>query len=152
MRLERRDLLACATLALLGCCAFIHLMAVPVFEDEATQLRWIDRAMTAGEWLQPLSDGKPLEVWPMIPLARLSPAPLPAIRALHVLVGMCGAVLTYLLARRLGNLLQAFVCGALFAICPFVVYLQRLAMPDTMLCTAGIAVLLGTLALCESPT
>ena len=44
MRLERRDLLACATLALLGCCAFIHLMAVPVFEDEGTQLRWIDRA------------------------------------------------------------------------------------------------------------
>jgi Dolichyl-phosphate-mannose-protein mannosyltransferase len=152
MRLERCDLIACGALALLGSCAFIRLMAVPAFEDEATQLRWISRAVQAGEWLQPLSEGKPLEVWPMIPLARCSSVPLTAIRRLHVFVGMTGAVLTYLLARRLGSRLQAFMCGALFAICPFVVYMQRLALTDMLLCPAGIAVLLGTLALCESPT
>jgi hypothetical protein len=152
MRFERRDLIACGTLALLGSCAFVRLMAIPAFEDEATELRWIHRVIEAGEWLQPLSEGKPLEVWPMIPLVRLNPAPLNAIRALHVLLGMSSSVLIYLLARQIGNRRQAFVSGVLFAICPFVVYLQRLALPDMLLCTAGISVLLGTHALCESPT
>jgi hypothetical protein len=42
--------------------------------------------------------------------------------------------------------------GALFAICPFVVYLQRLALSDILLCTAGIWVLVSVLRFTESPT
>ena len=57
----RNDVLPIAALLLLGSFAFVHLMALPVFADEGGQIRWIWRAIEAGEWLHPLSDGKPLE-------------------------------------------------------------------------------------------
>ncbi|MGH8322657.1 MAG: hypothetical protein ACRETD_02490, partial [Steroidobacteraceae bacterium] len=46
----------------------------------------------------------------------------------------------------------AWVSGALFAVCPFVVYLQRLALSDTLLCTAGAAVLVSVLRLVDRAT
>jgi len=134
-------------LLLIASVAFLHLMAVPAFEDEGSQLRLVWRILEAGEWLQPLSEGKPLEAWLMVPLVRLPFEPLAAIRALHVLVGMLGAVLTYRLGIRVTDRSAAWVCGALFALCPFVVYLERLALSDILLCTAGLGVLLSVLRL-----
>jgi hypothetical protein len=148
----RNDILPVATLLLLGSFAFVHLLALPVFADEGGQLRWIWRVIEAGEWLQPLGDGKPLEAWPMVPLVRLGFHPLGAARALYVLAGMIGAVLTYRLALRVSDRGTAFVSGALFAICPFVVYLQRLALSDMFMCVAGIWVLASTIEFIESPT
>ena len=148
---HRNDLLPVLALALLGSFAFVRLMALPAFEDEGTQLRGMWRLIEAGEWLRPLGEGKPLEAWLMAPLARLGGQPLAAIRALHVLAGMIGAVLTYRLARRLADRWAAFTCGVLFALCPFVVYLQRLALSDIFLCTAGIWVLVSTLELIQFP-
>lgn len=126
-------------------------MALPAFEDEGSQLRGAWRLLEAGEWLQPLGDGKPLEAWLMAPLLWLAPQPLAAIRALHVLVGMIGALLMWRLALQFYERWTAFLCGALFALCPFVVYLERLALADIFLCTAGIWVLLCTLELIQSP-
>ena len=146
------DILAVAALLLLGSLAFAHLMALPAFADEAGQVRWIFRVIEAGEWLQPLGDGKPLEAWPMVPLVRLGLHPLTTARALHVLAGMVGAVLTYRLSLPLSDRGTAFVCGALFAICPFVVYLQRLALSDMFMCVAGIWVLIRVFKFIESPT
>lgn len=149
---NRRDVLPVAALLLLGSIAFTHLMALPAFEDEGSQLRLIWRVIDAGEWLPPLSEGKPLETWLMVPLARLAPQPLAAIRALHVLCGMIGAVLTYWLARQVTDRRAAFASGVVFAVCPFVVYLQRLALSDIFLCTAGIWVLLSITRFVGSPT
>ena len=56
----QNDLLPIAALLALGSFAFAHLMALPAFADEGGQLRWIYRVIEAGEWLQPLGDGKPL--------------------------------------------------------------------------------------------
>jgi 4-amino-4-deoxy-L-arabinose transferase-like glycosyltransferase len=140
-----------AALLLLGSLAFVRLMALPAFEDEGSQLHGIWRLIETGEWLQPLGEGKPLEAWLMVPLVRLGGQPLAAIRALHVLAGMIGAVLTYRLARHLNDRWAAFTCGVLFALCPFVVYLQRLALSDIFLCTAGIWVLVSVLDLIQSP-
>jgi len=148
----RYDVLPVAALLLLGSFAFVHLMALPAFADEGGQLRWIFRVIEAGEWLQPLADGKPLEVWPMVPLVRLGFHPLIAARSLHVLAGMIGAVLTYCLALRLSNRCTAFVSGALFAICPIVVYLQRLALSDMFMCAAGVWVLVSVIGFIESAT
>jgi 4-amino-4-deoxy-L-arabinose transferase-like glycosyltransferase len=139
-------------LLLLGSCAFAQLMALPAFEDEGSQLRGIWRLIEAGEWLQPLGEGKPLEAWLMVPLVRLGGEPLAAIRALHVVAGMIGAVLTYRLALHLDNRWTAFTSGALFALCPFVVYLERLALADILLCTTGIWVLVSVLELIQSPS
>src|SRR5579859_3512754 len=84
-----------AGLLLLGSLAAVRLTALPVFEDEGSQLHLIWRIVQAGEWLQPLGDGKPLEAWLMVPLVGLGPEPIALIRGLHVLSGMLGAVLTY---------------------------------------------------------
>jgi 4-amino-4-deoxy-L-arabinose transferase-like glycosyltransferase len=148
----RGHILPVAALLLLGSFAFLHLTALPPYEDEGSQLRWIWRVIEAGEWLQPLGDGKPLEAWPMVPLVRLGLHPLTAMRALHVLAGMIGAVLTYWLALQLSSRATAFVSGVLFAICPFVVNLQRFADSDIFMCTAGIWVLLCVLQFIQSPT
>lgn len=115
-------------------------------------MRWIWRIIEAGEWLQPLGDGKPLEAWPMVPLVRLGFHPLTAMRALHVLAGMIGAVLTYSLALQLGSRGAAFLSGVLFAICPFVVNLQRFADADIFMCAAGVWVLLCVIQFIQSPT
>ena len=148
----RGHIVPVAALLLLGSFAFLHLTALPPYEDEGSQLRWIWRVIEAGEWLQPLGDGKPLEAWPMVPLVRLGLHPLTAMRALHVLAGMIGAVLTYWLALQLSNRDTAFVSGALFAICPFVVNLQRFAESDIFMCTAGVWVLLCVIQFIQSPT
>jgi 4-amino-4-deoxy-L-arabinose transferase-like glycosyltransferase len=148
----RRHVFPAAALLLLGSFAFFHLMAVPAFEDEGSQLRWIWRIIQAGEWLQPLDEGKPLEAWPMVPLVHLGFAPLAAMRGLHVLAGMIGAVLAYALALELGDRWTALASAVLFAICPFVVYLERLALSDMFMCAAGIWVLLSVLKLIKSPT
>ena len=140
-----------AALLLLGSFAFVHLTALPPYEDEGSQLRWIWRVIEAGEWLQPLTDGKPLEAWPMVPLVRLGLHPLTAMRALHVIAGMIGAVLTYRLAFQVSNRDTAFVSAALFAICPFVVNLQRFADSDIFMCAAGTWVLLSVLQFIQSP-
>jgi hypothetical protein len=139
-------------LLLLGSLAFVHLTAIPMFEDEGSQLRWVFRAIEAQEWLAPLGDGKPLEAWPMVPLVWLGLPPLAAIRAVHVLTGMLGSLLTYCLALRISNRLTALLSGVLFAICPFVIYLQRFALSDMLLCTAGAWVLVSTVALLQSPS
>ena len=138
-------------LLLLGSLASRHLLALPAFEDEGSQLRWVWRIIEAGEWFQPLGDGKPLEAWLVVPLVRLGFPPLTAARALHVLAGMIGAVLIYRLARQLSGRRAAFVTGALFALCPFVVYLQRLALSDIFMCAAGIWVLLSVIQFIEKP-
>jgi hypothetical protein len=147
------DFTAAVALLLLGSFAFAHLMVLPAFEDEGSQLRLIWRVIQAGEWLQPFSGGKPLEAWLMVPLVGLHfHPPLASIRALHVLAGMIGTVLTFCLARQVSDRSTALASGVLFATCPFVVYLQRLALSDIFLCTAAICVSLGALSFVKLPT
>lgn len=147
-----RDLKPAVALLLLGSLAFTHLLSLPAFADEAGQVRWIFRIIEAGEWLQPLGDGKPFEAWPMVPLVKWGLPPLLAARALHVIAGMIGAVLTYRLALPLSDRGTAFVTGVLFAICPFVVYLERLALSDMFLCVASLWALVSIMHFIASPT
>jgi 4-amino-4-deoxy-L-arabinose transferase-like glycosyltransferase len=141
-----------AALLLLSALPLMHLTALPMFEDEGSQLGWISRIIEAREWALPLFDGKPLEAWPMVPMVGLGFPPLIVMRAVHVLCGMIGTLLIYELALMMGSRASAFVTAALFAICPFEVYLQRLALSDILMSTAGLWVLLGTLKLIDSPT
>jgi 4-amino-4-deoxy-L-arabinose transferase-like glycosyltransferase len=150
--MDVRDVLLIVALLLLGSSAFANLLGVPPFEDEGSQMRWIWRIIEAGEWRQPLSEGKPLEAWPMVPAVMFAPQPIVAIRALHVLCGMLGAVLTYVLALRVSDRATAFASGVLFAVCPFVVYLERFGHSDILMCTAGLWVLLSVIRLVQSPT
>ena len=141
-----------AALLLLGSLAFVHLTAVPVFEDEGSQMRWIFRIIEAGEWSAPLDEGKPLEAWPMVPLIRLGVPTLIAVRSLHVLAGMIAILLTYRIGRKLADCRTAFIAAALFALCPFTVYLQRFALSDGLMCASGLWVLWSSFRLLQSPS
>jgi 4-amino-4-deoxy-L-arabinose transferase-like glycosyltransferase len=138
-------------LLLLSAVAFVRLLAIPPFEDEGSQLRWIARILEAGEWLAPLEDGKPLEAWPMVPLVWMGLPALIVARALHVIAGAISAALTYALARHLAPRTPALLAGALLALCPFEVYLQRFALSDSLLCAANLWVLLSALNYVEQP-
>ena len=144
-----------ALVLLVAALAFVRLMALPVFADEASQQRLIWRLLEHHEWLQALVDGKPLEVWLMAPFVRVSTwfgvQPVAAVRAVHVAVGMLGTLLMFPLATRIGGRKAGWVSALLFAICPLVVYLERLALADILLCTASIWTLLSVLQFCESP-
>jgi hypothetical protein len=139
---------AVALLAI-GSLAFVHLLAIPVFEDEGSQIRWIVRIIAAREWLGPMGDGKPLEAWPMVPWVALGLPAILVMRALHVLAGALAAVLVYRIGLRVLDWRAAFVAAILFAICPFLVYLQRFALSDSFLCLAALTVSLGFLRLME---
>jgi len=85
----------------------------------------------------------------MVPWVWLGLPALTVMRVMHVLAGMAGAVLTYQLALALAGRWSAFASGVLFALCPFVVYLQRFALSDIFLCAAGIWVLLSVIRFIE---
>ncbi len=151
-RYDPQERWALAALLLLSSVACVHLTALPVFEDEGTQLRWIFRIIEAGDWLQPLGDGKPLEAWPAVPLVMLPVQPIVATRALHVVLGMIGTACVYSIARQLTTRWAALTAAVLFALCPFVVYMQRLALSDTWMCTAGLWVTASVVRFIAAPT
>lgn len=128
-------------LVVIGSFAFVNLRDFPPFVDEGIDLWWIWRIAEAGEWLRPLRDGKPLEAWPVIPFLRFAGDPLIVGRLLHVGAGIVGTLLVYALARRISTRNVAFICGVLTALCPFVVFLERLSLADSYLFPAGVLVL-----------
>jgi 4-amino-4-deoxy-L-arabinose transferase-like glycosyltransferase len=149
---SKLDLLATAILLALSSIAFVNLLGLPAFEDEGVAMRQVWRVIEAGEWLFPLQYGKPLEVWPVAPLVWLGLPPLKTMRWLHVFAGMIGTVLTYWTAREVGNRHSAFIAGVLFAVCPFVMYLQRMTLSEIYLCVAGLWVLLSVIKFLERQT
>jgi len=89
-------------LLLLGLLAFVHVMAIPAFEDEGSQLRLVWRLIEAGEWLQPWARvSRSNLIHGTVTLLR---SPFPRCdRTVYVVAGMIGAVLTYRVALTLGE-------------------------------------------------
>jgi len=119
----------------------INLTLLPVFADEAIYIRWsqIMRAEATLRFL-PLSDGKqPLFMWAIIPFLKIFTDPLLAGRFLSVLSGLGSLVgiffLTWeLFKKKWISLLASF----LYALLPFFVFFDRLALVDSMLLMFGI--------------
>lgn len=119
----------------------IRLDNLPVFVDEAIYVRWA-QVMKNEPTLRflPLSDGKqPLAMWSTIPFFKLVSDPLVAGRLVSVCAGlgtMVGvSVLTYLFTRKT---LTSAVSALLYAILPFTVFFDRMALADAMLSMFGI--------------
>jgi hypothetical protein len=151
MKLAHSELPAMVALTLLGSLAFVHLGAIPVFEDEGTQMRWIWQALQSDSWLQPLLVGKPLEAWLPLPFVWFGLPALWVMRPLHVLAGVATTLLSYRVARAMAPRAPALAAGALYALCPFVVYLQRFALPDGTLAFGSMWVLWCALRFIDTP-
>jgi 4-amino-4-deoxy-L-arabinose transferase-like glycosyltransferase len=150
---RRSVFLIAAGLFLAGLLRVYQLQIIPVFADEAIYIRWA-QVMRAEETLRflPLTDGKqPLFMWVMIPFLRLSADPLVAGRMVSVVSGIVtvvlGGAVSWLLfrSRRL-----ALLTLCLLAICPYLVFFDRLALVDSFLAMWGMGVLFLGILLCRS--
>lgn len=118
-----------------------NIFSLPIFADEAIYVRWaqIMRAEPGLRFL-PLSDGKqPLFMWVVIPFLKVFSDPLVAGRILSGVMGVAGVVGVFLLSWRLFKAARPALLSALFyAVSPFLVFFDRMALVDSMLATLGV--------------
>lgn len=120
---------------------FYHLTILPVFADEAIYIRWA-QVMKAEETLRflPLSDGKqPLFMWIVIPFLKFIQDPLFAGRFVSVLSGF-GTLIGIFVASMLlfKSKKVALISSTIYAISPYSVFFDRLALSDSMLSMFGV--------------
>lgn len=114
---------------------------IPVFVDEAIYVRW-SQVMKAESSLRflPQTDGKqPLFMWTTIPFFKISSDPLVAGRLVSVVSGF-GTFLGigFLVWLIFGDLLIVSLSMLVYAILPFSVFFDRMALADSMLAMFGI--------------
>jgi 4-amino-4-deoxy-L-arabinose transferase-like glycosyltransferase len=119
----------------------INLNGLPVFVDEAIYVRWA-QVMKSEPTLRflPQSDGKqPLFMWSMIPAFKVISDPVMAGRILSVLAGfgsLLGLVtLSFLL---FASIPLSLLTGLIYAVTPYTVFFDRLALVDSLLAMFGV--------------
>jgi 4-amino-4-deoxy-L-arabinose transferase-like glycosyltransferase len=115
---------------------FVNLNSLPVFADESIYVRW-SQVMRAEPTLRflPLSDGKqPLFMWTVIPFLKFISDPLIAGRMLSGLIGLSTVVGVGVCGYLLFKNLRLSVSAALiWAVLPYSVFFDRMALADGML-------------------
>lgn len=128
--------LTVAILALAGFVRSYNLNSLPVFADESIYVRW-SQVMKAEATLRflPLSDGKqPLYMWTVIPFLKVVSDPLLAGRLVSVFTGLGTVVGVALCAYLLfNNRRLAVSAGLIWAVLPYAVFFDRMALADSML-------------------
>ncbi|OGM21918.1 hypothetical protein A2863_04715 [Candidatus Woesebacteria bacterium RIFCSPHIGHO2_01_FULL_38_9b] len=126
-----------------------NLNSVPIFGDEAIYIRWaqVMRAEPSLRFL-PLTDGKqPLFMWMVIPLLKIINDPLIAGRLVSVITGIGSLIGVFVLSfvlfgsYRLDQrfkLRLSLLASFIYAISPFSIFFDRLALADSMLAFFGI--------------
>ncbi|MDO8503303.1 MAG: glycosyltransferase family 39 protein [bacterium] len=137
----REILLGLAILVLAVFLRTYNIFSIPIFADEAIYIRWA-QVMRAEPGLRflPLSDGKqPLFMWMVIPFLKIFSDPLVAGRMVSVSTGIASLVGLFLLTHRLFKSTKAaFLAALLYAVSPFTVFFDRMALVDSMLTMFGI--------------
>lgn len=119
----------------------INLTILPIFCDEAIYIRWA-QVMRAEPTLRflPLSDGKqPLFMWLVIPFLKFFADPLVAGRMVSILAGLASLVGLFLTTYYLLKSKKAALFSMLiYSFLPFSLFMDRLALVDSLLLTFGI--------------
>lgn len=117
------------------------LTRIPVFVDEAIYIRWsqIMRNEPSLRFL-PLSDGKqPLFMWATMPSLKLFTDPLVAGRTVSVFAGLASLTgLAFLVFVTTDSLLLAATASLVYAVLPFAVFFDRMALADSLLAAFGV--------------
>src|SRR4030042_1949217 len=147
-------LLACGILLLYFILRLINLTILPVFADEAIYIRW-SQVMRAESTLRflPLSDGKqPLFMWLIIPFFKLFSDPLWAGRFVSVLAGFGTLIGVFLLTLQLFESRKtASMAAFIYAIVPFTVFFDRMALADSLLSLFGVWIMFLSILLIKFP-
>lgn len=112
-----------------------NLTLQPIFADEAIYIRWA-QVMRSEPTLRflPLSDGKtPLFMWSIIPLFKIFEDPLFAGRFLSTVSGFFTLLGVFAIGWKVFNLRVGFWAAFLYAIVPYTVFFDRMALVDSML-------------------
>lgn len=112
-----------------------NLTLQPIFADEAIYIRWA-QVMRSEPTLRflPLSDGKtPLFMWTLIPLFKFIHDPLAAGRTLSVLSGFFTLLGVFFVSKKVFNTKIGLWASLLYAITPYTVFFDRMALVDSML-------------------
>lgn len=119
----------------------LNLNSLPIFGDEAIYIRWA-QVMGAEPGLRflPLSDGKqPLFMWVLMFLVRRFSDPLLIGRLTSVFYGMGTLLGIFLLTYNLfKNQKVALIASFIYAITPYSLFFDRMALVDSMLTMFGI--------------
>lgn len=119
----------------------INLTILPIFADEAIYIRW-SQVMKAEPTLRflPLSDGKqPLFMWILMFVLAVFKNPLFTGRFLSVFAGLGSLIGIFLLSYELfKNKKTALIASLFYAVVPFFVFFDRMALVDSLLATLGI--------------
>ncbi len=122
----------------------INLTILPIFCDEAIYIRW-SQVMWHEPTLRflPLSDGKqPLFMWLTIPFLKLFSDPLVAGRMVSIFSGLGTILGAFLLSLTLFKSKRiALLSSFLYAVSPFAVLFDRMALVDSLLTMFGVWVL-----------
>lgn len=133
---HRKEIIVLAFLAALYLILRLpNLTLQPIFADEAIYIRWA-QVMRSEPTLRflPLSDGKtPLFMWSMIPLFKIFEDPLFAGRFLSLTSGFATLLGVFALTWKAFNSKAAFWAALLYAVVPYTVFFDRMALVDSML-------------------
>jgi 4-amino-4-deoxy-L-arabinose transferase-like glycosyltransferase len=114
---------------------------IPVFADEAIYIRWAQiMRVDPGLRFVPLSDGKqPLFMWIVIPFLKFISDPLVAGRVVSVIFGLGTTVGVFVLSYIMFNSRKvSLFASLLYALSPFAVFFDRMALVDSMLSFFGV--------------
>lgn len=113
----------------------LNLIGLPIFTDEAIYVRWTQIANWDPNWrFISLTDGKqPLFIWLSIISQRIFSDPLFAGRFVSALAGVFTSLGIYFLGKELFNKKTALLAAFIWAVFPFALWHDRLAMMDSLL-------------------
>jgi hypothetical protein len=123
------------------------LTALPVFVDEAVQINW---AFHIERTFRILATGKVLQVWCASWIVPWADDVLWATRALSVAVGALGLWATYDVGRRLCDAQAGLLASALYVLCPFLLFYDRIGLSDVFLASFTMLVLSASLLVLET--
>jgi hypothetical protein len=126
----------------------VGITKLPIFNDEAIYIQW-----AVGVWrghpFAPLVDGKLLHVWLCSLVVPLAANPLWAARAVSILGGVMAMYACFHIGTRLYSQKAGLVAAALYVICPFTLFYDRIALPDNLLSAFAALTLLWSIALVQ---
>ena len=124
------------------------LTALPIFCDEAIHIQWAAQILR-GHLLAPLHDGKLLHVCLIALGLPWVSDPLWVARVLAVLEGAISLYACYRIGARLYDRLAGFLCAALYVLCPFTLFHDRMALADGPLSAFAALTLLWSIAVIQ---
>ncbi|CAI2716901.1 ArnT family glycosyltransferase [Nitrospina watsonii] len=141
LRPHPKEILALITLTALYAVTRLHdLTRLPMFSDEAIYIHWAQIILSdPDQLLIPLTDGKqPLFMWLNVVTLALFEDPLVAGRMVSVLAGWASMWGVYLIGRDLFRRRVGAVAALLYALIPYTLFFDRLALTDSLLTAFGV--------------